>query len=193
MGRWVKTLQLFLLPTWRGRARSVAEYWTVVLCILFALCNCTHQYLDDTVSGKDDTDQLQKDLSKLDHWSRDRQMLFNIDVKWCKVVHFGRNNDESKCVYNLCPRSRWGRDLDVIVHQSLKATCRYIKAVKSANKTIFDWKNMSIDMKIKDSVKLLQELSAIRFGVLYSGMESVFTKWRQSFGGGTKMSYNGQR
>jgi len=35
---------------------------------------------------------------------------------------------------------------------------------------------MSIDMKIKDSVKLLQELSAIRFGVLYSGMESVFTK-----------------
>ena len=64
------------------------------------------------------------------------------------------------------------------MHQSLKATCRYIKAVKSANKTIFDWKNnfMSIDMKIKDSVKLLQELSAIRFGVLYSGMESVFTK-----------------
>ena len=53
------------------------------------------KFADDTkIFGKVKTleqhSQLQNDLNALLQWSKDWQMLFNVDK--CKVMHFGRNN-----------------------------------------------------------------------------------------------------
>jgi len=53
------------------------------------------KFADDTkifgsVKTLEQHNQLQNDLNALLQWSKDWQMLFNVDK--CKVMHFGRNN-----------------------------------------------------------------------------------------------------
>ena len=59
------------------------------------IMNWILKFADDTkifgsVKTLEQHNQLQNDLNALLQWSKDWQMLFNVDK--CKVMHFGRNN-----------------------------------------------------------------------------------------------------
>ena len=55
------------------------------------------KFADDTklmgqVGRVDEIEKLRADLNKLRAWSKEWQMVFNIDK--CKVLHFGHNNEQ---------------------------------------------------------------------------------------------------
>jgi len=97
------------------------------------------KFADDTkifgrVGSDADRDKIQHDLDKLESWSRDWQMAFNVDK--CKVMHMGRHNRRQ--TYQLNNRVLESvddeKDLGVTVTSDLKSStqCRnaYNKAIK---------------------------------------------------------------
>ena len=63
------------------------------------------KFADDTkmneyknVNCSEDADILRNDLSKLDQWSKDWQMQFNIEK--CVVMHMGRGNKQNEYIFD---------------------------------------------------------------------------------------------
>jgi len=73
---------------------------------------------------------LQYDLNALLQWSKDWQMLFNVDK--CKVMHFGRNNLKMDYRPTLDGKVvdvvRKEKDLGVVLLNDLKASRQCIQA-----------------------------------------------------------------
>jgi hypothetical protein len=66
------------------------------------ICNKLLKFADDTkifgpTSTVHEVDILKQDLEKLQNWSADWMMIFNVEK--CKVMHFGPKNHNS--VYSL--------------------------------------------------------------------------------------------
>ena len=99
------------------------------------------KFADDTkmcksVNTMQDVQKLQADLDKLNNWSNEWQMQFNVDK--CTVMHFGREN--KRCKYSLGNRelkeSKEEKDLGVIIDTSMKFSEQCNTAVKNANRTL---------------------------------------------------------
>jgi len=69
----------------------------------------------------EDVSTLQSDLSNLVAWTKERQMLFNVEK--CKVMHIGYNNVQAECVMNNvkpeCVSDE--KDSNVIISDDLKS------------------------------------------------------------------------
>jgi len=105
------------------------------------IINWILKFADDTkifgrVTSVDQHTQLQDDLNTLLQWSKDWQMLFNIDK--CKVMHFGRNN--LMMDYTLDNKSlkvvQEEKDLGIVISQDLKASAQCIQAYSKANRML---------------------------------------------------------
>jgi len=123
------------------------------------------KFADDTkVFGKtaDPADHLllHDDINHLIEWSADWQMLFNVDK--CKVMHFGRKNQEYVYYMN-------GHKLDSVtltaekdsviwISHDLKASQQCIQAYSKANK-LLGVTNRTI--RCKDVVNLIRSLQVI--------------------------------
>jgi hypothetical protein len=102
----------------------------------------TLKFADDTklyrpVVNREEADILQQDLDLLVKWAEKWKMEFN--VKKCKVVHFGSNNQRHKYHMgnnNDLQVSEAERDLGVTVHQSLKWGSHIAEVVKKANRSL---------------------------------------------------------
>jgi hypothetical protein len=117
------------------------------------------KFADDTkmfkkVNCSEDAQILRNDLSKLDEWSKDWQMQFNIDK--CIVMHMGRGNKENDYMLGNTKlrKSNRERDLGIIVDSSCKFSEQCNEAVKSANRTLGMIKR-NITYKSKDVITSL--------------------------------------
>jgi hypothetical protein len=106
-----------------------------------SVCNKLLKFADDAklvgrASTQEEVDSITRDLSNLVKWSKDWMMLFNTEK--CKVVHFGRNNQN--CEYSLnsvnIKSVNEERDLGVIIQSNLKVSSQCVKAVKTGNKIL---------------------------------------------------------
>lgn len=88
------------------------------------------------VSCKEDVECLRQDLAKLEKWSEDWQMQFNIDK--CSVMHLGWNNIESDYRLNssTLKKSELERDLGVLIDKNLKFSDHCSKVANNANITL---------------------------------------------------------
>jgi hypothetical protein len=82
------------------------------------------------------TSNLMTDIRKIEKWSEEWLMPFNLEK--CKILHFGKNNP--KLVYKLngvtidsCEEEK---DLGILVNVNLKKNNQCAKSVKSANKVL---------------------------------------------------------
>jgi len=99
------------------------------------------KFADDTkmcksVNNIADMKELQDDLNKLEDWSKDWQMQFNVDK--CVVVHMGKKNQQHNYRlgnHNLKKASE-ERDLGVIMGNSGKFSEQCSAVMKSANCTL---------------------------------------------------------
>jgi len=103
--------------------------------------NCLLKFADDTkVFGKisDPTGHflLQDDINQLIEWSADWQMLFNVDK--CKVMHFGKKNQEYEYFMNghKLDSVTAEKDLGIWISHDLKASQQCIQAYSTANKLL---------------------------------------------------------
>ena len=64
---------------------------------LFADDMKVYKILKDT---KEDVEEVQKDLIRLESWSNDWQLKFNTDK--CEAMHISKNNDNSSPQNHLC-------------------------------------------------------------------------------------------
>jgi len=107
-----------------------------------------------TVSSECEVNHLRSDLKKLYDWSVDWQMLFNGNK--CKVLHFGYKNMSN--IYSLedilINEENEGKNLGVIVSDTLKPSSQCIAAAKSANKTLGMIKRPFVNRDIKIILKL---------------------------------------
>jgi hypothetical protein len=82
------------------------------------------------------TSTLMTDISKIEKWSEDWLMPFNLDK--CKILHFGKNNPNM--IYKLnsvtLESSEEEKDLGVLVNVNSKKSNQCSKTVKSANKVL---------------------------------------------------------
>ena len=89
-----------------------------------------------TVTSADDVSDLQSDLSNLVEWSKEWQMIFNVEK--CKVMHMGYNNEHAEYVMNNvkleCVTDE--KDLGVIVSDDLKSGKQCSEVVKKANRIL---------------------------------------------------------
>ena len=99
------------------------------------------KFADDTkicrhVDNTTDRDQLQHQLDNLFHWSREWQMLFNLDK--CVVMHLGSSN--MGCEYTMCGEvlktTETEKDLGVYLNKSMKPSVQVAEAVKKANQVL---------------------------------------------------------
>jgi len=76
---------------------------------------------------------LQDDLNALLQWSKDWQLLFNVDK--CKVMHFGHNNPIMDYTLDgkVLDVVREEKDLGVVLSKDLKASRQCIQAYSKAN------------------------------------------------------------
>ena len=81
------------------------------------------KFADDTklckrISDPNDIELLRNDLQKLDKWSSDWQMQFNVDK--CTVMHFGHKNQQNEYSLgnNSLKISASERDLGIIIDSS---------------------------------------------------------------------------
>ena len=79
---------------------------------------------------------LQKDLSNMEKWSRQWQLLFNASK--CKVMHFGNNNQQQSYHLNnhTLEASNNEKDLGVIIDEKLKFHIHAASASKKANQML---------------------------------------------------------
>ena len=100
-----------------GNIRKFA-YDTKLFCKLGTDINC---------------EKLRTDIRKLYNWSKDWQMLFNLDK--CKIRHFGYNNPNNIFLLggHILETVDEEKDLGVIIRKDLKASSQCFKIVKTAN------------------------------------------------------------
>ena len=83
-----------------------------------------------------DRDDLQQDLDKLNDWSQQWQMQFNVEK--CSVIHLGHKNKQYN--YKLgdseLKKSVMEKDLGVVVDSGMKFSSQCSAAVKNANATL---------------------------------------------------------
>jgi ribonuclease P/MRP protein subunit RPP40 len=99
------------------------------------------KFADDTkliklIATLEDAITLQSDLAKMFEWSKDWQMLFNVDK--CKVIHFGYYNIgyDYYMGENLLEVVHEEKDLGITIHDSLSNSTHCANAVKKANSAL---------------------------------------------------------
>jgi hypothetical protein len=99
------------------------------------------KFADDTklcreVIKEEDADVLREDLKRMYQWSKDWQMLFNIEK--CSVIHLGNRNLSFQ--YEMggvtLNEAEEERDLGVIIHRSAKPSRQCTEAAKKANRVL---------------------------------------------------------
>jgi ribonuclease P/MRP protein subunit RPP40 len=92
--------------------------------------------LGKSISSSADIRLLEDDLSKLEEWSVQWQMLFNVDK--CSIMHLGKSNANHlyKIGNNMLKYSDKERDLGVIVDKTLKFSEQVNSVVCKANATL---------------------------------------------------------
>ena len=105
------------------------------------ICNNILKFADDTklfgvAATGEDVRKLQADLNRMYSWSQEWLMLFN--VKKCKVMHLGYNNDMANYEMNgnVLETVEEERDLGVIFQDNLKWDKQCAKVVHTANKIL---------------------------------------------------------
>ena len=88
------------------------------------------------VNNTDDAELLREDLEKLNKWSKDWQMEFNVDK--CHVMHLGKNSLNSQYTLggSILKPTESERDLGVFIDKSFKFSEQCNKAANSANAVI---------------------------------------------------------
>ena len=106
-----------------------------------SLTDILSKFADDTKVGKvinSDSDLLamQSIIDSVLKWSKDWQMDFN--VMKCKVVHFGRNNQNHNYTMDgqSLEASKAEKDVGVIISNDLKPSLQCAAAAKKANMTL---------------------------------------------------------
>ena len=161
-----------------------------------SICSKVLKFADDTkvfsvVSNAHDIDRLQQDLRNLCNWSRDWQMLFNVDK--CKIMHIGYNNGKTKYEMNgkYLDEVIEERDLGVIVQNDFKCSSQCIKAVNTANRVLGMIKR-TFSIRDKDIILQLYK-SLVRPHLEYimqcPSMEATFSERYRSNRGGAEESY----
>ena len=98
-------------------------------------------YVDDTkwgaiVRGERDRKRFQESIDRLEKWSRDWQLLFNVSK--CKIMHGGRQNAGHR--YTMGGRelevTRVEKDVGVLVEDTLKPTMQCAAAAAKANRIL---------------------------------------------------------
>ena len=104
-----------------------------------------------SIIDPNDIELLRNDLQKLDKWSSDWQMQFNVDK--CTVMHFGHKNQQNEYSLgnNSLKISASERDLGIIIDSSGKFSEQCNAAVKNANTTL-GMIRRSITCKSKDII-----------------------------------------
>ena len=99
------------------------------------------KFADDTkgcgvVDHEEDCMKLQNELNKLQQWSLDWQMLFNMDK--CKVIHLGSGNlhYDYKMGDKYLKKVDSEKDLGVYIHSSLSPSLQIAESVKKANQVL---------------------------------------------------------
>ena len=99
------------------------------------------KFADDTklvarVRSEEDRERLRQDLIELFKWSKDWQMLFNLEK--CAVMHFGFANEgmEVRLGDKVLSAQKSERDLGVIMQSDLKVNKQCSKAANEANKRL---------------------------------------------------------
>ena len=88
------------------------------------------------VDREEDCRKLQDELNKLQQWSLDWQMLFNMDK--CKVIHLGSGNFhyDYKMGDRYLKKVDSEKDLGVYIHSSLSPSLQIAESVKKANQVL---------------------------------------------------------
>lgn len=99
------------------------------------------KFADDTkiyfkVNSPENIERLREDLCKLVSWSKEWQMLFNVEK--CKVMHLGYDNPHASYFMdgNRLQVVSEERDLGVIMSEDLKWEKQCVAAVKQGNKIL---------------------------------------------------------
>ena len=94
---------------------------------------------------------LRDDLRKLDKWSKDWQMQFNVDK--CAVIHMGHKNKQNEYILgnHKLKKSTVERDLGIIVDNSAKFSGQCNAVIKNAN-SILGMIRRSITCKSKNII-----------------------------------------
>ena len=99
------------------------------------------KFADDTklarvIDTQEDSMELQTELDNLTQWSRSWTMSFN--EQKCKVMHFGRNNPQTKYRLNghELEESTVEKDVGIMIHKSLKPADQCAYAAKKANQML---------------------------------------------------------
>ena len=99
------------------------------------------KFADDTkvaavVDTYEQSQTFQLHLDKIFRWSREWQMIFNVDK--CKVMHIGRNNQ--RFTYEMdgqkLKSTEVEKDIGVYIHQSLTPRVQVAEAAKKANQVL---------------------------------------------------------
>ncbi len=99
------------------------------------------KFADDTklfakINSRKDAEELQGDLDKIFQWSREWQMLFNVEK--CKAMHIGKRNCEFGYQMNgiTLGTVTEEKDLGVVVRNDLKVSGQCAQACSKANKML---------------------------------------------------------
>ena len=99
------------------------------------------KFADDTkmcksISSAKDAEILRNDLIRLDQWSKDWQMQFNLEK--CVVIHMGQKNNQYEYMLGnkRLRQSKMEKDLGIIVDSSCKFSEQCNEAIKHANSTL---------------------------------------------------------
>ena len=121
------------------------------------------KFADDTkiyhrVDSADGIESMRVDLYNLVSWSKEWQMLFNIDK--CKVMHLGYNNPKVNYVMESTQLQEVSeeKDLGIIVSDDLKWEKQCIAAVKQANKILGMIKRNFVDRSKETILALYKSL-----------------------------------
>ena len=99
------------------------------------------KFADDTkmcrsVMDENDADVIRKDLDKMLLWSKEWQMLFNVDK--CSVLHMGKSNKQVQ--YKLGDKTmltcKQEKDLGIIIEASGKCSQQCLASVNKANSLV---------------------------------------------------------
>ena len=121
------------------------------------------KFADDTkiyraVRSHEDIEQLQRDLSNMYEWSKEWQMLFNVEK--CKCLHIGYNNVRHQ--YTLgngnVENSTEERDLGVRIQENLDVGAQVAESVKKANRMLGMISRTYDDKSISTMLQLYKSL-----------------------------------
>lgn len=139
-------------------------------------------FADDTklyraTDTEEDRDTLQKDLKKLEEWSKTWQMEFNIDK--CAVLHLGKNNREANYTMKGKPlqKSNGEKDLGVFIDKELNFKKQIQDVRCKASRTLGIVKRNFKNLKPK-------HMTTIYKTMVRSKLEYANCIWHPKFEGG---------